>query len=244
MIALKRKPKPFDVIAVGDIHATYEPYRQFLDWVEGTQAIVVVLGDMIDRGKEDLIVLECTRIRLENPERYGLGGFYALRGNHEQMFLNAAFDGIAPFRTTTLEWLKNGGNFEDMFEMVDLHAEWLWKLPIYMTIDDTLFIHAGVFPGQDPAKTVGNGKVEDLLWVREPFLRFGPQFEKWNPNLKRVVHGHTPTCFETHNKEKELGFAPVVTEDRVNIDTGACFGDEGHLTAYNVTQNTFHHFYN
>lgn len=235
---------PGDVIAVGDIHATWEPYRQFLDWVEGTQAVVVLLGDVIDRGKEDLIVLEKTRERLEDPEKFGLDGFYALRGNHEMMFLDASFDGIAPFRTTTLEWLKNGGNLEDKFEMVDNHAEWLWQLPVYMVIGDTLFIHAGIFPGENPARALEETKVDDLLWLREPFLRFGPQFEKWNPGLKKVVHGHTPTIFEEYNRENDLGFAPVVTKDRVNIDTGACFRDErGFLTAYNVTQNTFKFFY-
>lgn len=244
MIEICHKVEPGDVIAVGDIHATWEPYRQFLDWVEGTQAVVVLLGDLIDRGKEDLVVLEETRQRLEEPEKFGLEAFYAIKGNHEEMFLNAAFDGIAPFRTTTLEWLNNGGNFEDKFEMIDNHAYWLRQLPVYLIIGDTLFIHGGIFPGKDPALALEENRADDLLWMREPFLRFGPQFERWNPKLKRVVHGHTPTVFEEYNRENDLGFAPVVMEDRVNIDTGACFkGEEGFLTAYNVTQNTFKFFH-
>jgi hypothetical protein len=160
------------------------------------------------------------------------------------MFLNAAFDGIAPFRTTTLEWLRNGGNFEDKFEMIDNHAAWLTQLPVYIIIGETLFIHGGIFPGKDPAVEVKNLRTDSLLWMRGSFLKFGPEFEKWNPNLKKVIHGHTPTIFEEYNEKNNLGFAPVVTKDRVNIDTGACFKGEtpGFLTAYNVTQNTFKFF--
>lgn len=237
-----------DVIAVGDIHATWEPYRQFLDWVEGTQAVVVLLGDLIDRGKEDLRVLGPTHDRLQAPENFGLQGFHALMGNHEWMFLEAARDEFGPFRTTTVEWLNNGGNHLACWEMAERHGDWLAQLPFYLTIGETLFIHAGLFPGNDPQKhrPRRDGRLSTaLLWIRGPFLPLGPQFEKWNPRLKRVVHGHTPTIFEEHNRKNNLGFAPVVTKDRVNIDTGACFKSdpEGFLTAYNVTQNTFKFFH-
>lgn len=234
-----------DVIAVGDIHATWEPYRQFLNWVEGTQAVVVLLGDMIDRSKGDLAVLEATQRRLDNPEEFGLLGFHALKGNHEKLFLEARQEGFRPC-TATIEWLRNGGNKKHCFEMGREHGEWLANLPTFMTIGDTLFIHSGVFPGHDPQITIEENKGDELLWIREPFLTLGPQFEKWSPGLKKVVHGHTPTIFEEHNKENGLGFAPVVTKDRVNIDTGACFTGvepKGFLTAYNVTQNTFKFFH-
>lgn len=235
-----------DVIAVGDIHATWEPYRQFLDWVEGTQAVVVLLGDLIDRGKDDIKVLDATRDRLQAPEDFGLWGFHALAGNHELLFRNAAREDFGPYRTATVEWFRNGGNHKACWEMAERHLDWITQLPTYLTIGDTLFIHAGLFPGNDPKETLKEGHPEDLLWIREPFLRFGPQFEKWNPKLKRVVHGHTPTIFEEYNRENDLGFAPVVTKDRINIDTGACFtkmDPKGFLTAYNVTQNTFKFFH-
>lgn len=243
MIEICERIDPGDVIAVGDIHATWGPYRQFLDWAEGSQAVVVLLGDLIDRGGEDLVVLEATRQRLEDPEKFGLGNFHVLKGNHEEMFLTAAFDGIAPFRTSTLVWLENGGNFRDKFEMIDNHSGWLWRLPVYMTIGDTLFIHGGIFPGKDPAVTVEERGSDPLLWMREPFLRFGPEFEKWNPRLKKVVHGHTPTIFEEGCYDLE--FTPVIKNDRTNIDTGAWYQGQpkGFLTAYNVTQNTFKFFH-
>lgn len=54
---------------------------------------------------------------------------------------------------------------------------------------------------------------DDMLWIREPFL----SSRLWHGAL--VVHGHTPTATR----------APDVQANRVNIDTGACFG--GPLTA-------------
>lgn len=225
---LCEKIEPGDVIAVGDIHATWGPYRQFLDWVEGTGAVVIILGDMIDRGMEDIPVLEATRDRLVDPEVYGLQGFQAVMGNHERMFIQVVRQGPGPFRTATVDWLANGGNLKD-FEAMEPHAEWIRDLPIFIRINDTLMLHAGLFPGFDPGETLKQGRAEDLLWMRNPFLKYGPEFDKWNTTLKRVVHGHTPVD------------VPDVRSDRVNIDTGACY-DDGFLTAYNLTQNTFKFF--
>jgi serine/threonine protein phosphatase 1 len=68
------------------------------------------------------------------------------------------------------------------------------------------------------------------LWMREPFLSRGPEFEKWNPELKQIVFGHTPN---------DLG-QPYRIPDGICIDTGAFYTDT--LTAYNVTQETFYQF--
>lgn len=70
-----------------------------------------------------------------------------------------------------------------------------------------MFVHAGVRPGTPlDAQTV-----EDLLWIREPFLSSTETREMF------IVHGHTPVKF------------PDVRANRLNLDTGACFG--GRLTA-------------
>lgn len=239
---------PGDLIALGDVHGQAEHFFRFLSWVDNTRARVVLLGDLIDRSSSlrgDLLVLDETKHRLDDPEKFGLESFHALMGNHEWMFLGAAREDFGPYRTATTEWLGNGGNHLACWEMAERHGNWLAELPFYLTIGENLFIHAGLFPGHDPQKILHDGHPEDLLWIREPFLRLGPQLEKWNPRIKKVVHGHTPTIFEEYNKQNDLGFAPVVTKDRVNIDTGACFtknDPQGFLTAYNVTQNTFKFF--
>jgi hypothetical protein len=129
-------------------------------------------------------------------------------------------------------WLQNGGNFEQYAELGE-HLEWFGELPVYMTINDTLFIHAGIYPGKDPLETINAGKTDNLLWMREPFLSMGPKFEDWNPELKQVVFGHTPKFGAGEGK-------PYTIPQGICIDTGAFW--TGILTAYNVTQDVFHEF--
>jgi serine/threonine protein phosphatase 1 len=142
------------------------------------------------------------------------------------MFINAM---EGPFQDAML-WIQNGGNTEAMHTMAAEHLEWLKTTPHYVTVGDTLFVHGGVFPGQDPAVTLANGKGDTLLWMRDPFLSYGGDLHLWSDTLKRVVHGHTPQ-----------DVLPVMVHDRVGIDTGAVY--TGVLTAYNATQDTFHQFF-
>ena len=219
---------PGDVIAVGDIHARYDLLEMFLEYVQGSLACVILLGDIIDRGGDDVKVLNVVSSLLREPEIVGLSNFFCLMGNHEGMFVDAMVgDGMQ----WTL-WLQNGGNFEDYSEMQD-HLDWLSELPVYITVGDTMFTHAGIVPGRDPYELVDKGKVDTLLWMREPFLSRGPEFEKWNPELKQIIFGHTPKVGDGEG-------LPYAIPDGICIDSGSFF--TGTLTAYNVTQQTFYQF--
>jgi serine/threonine protein phosphatase 1 len=79
-------------------------------------------------------------------------------------------------------------------------------LPLQLRDEHRLFVHAGVRPGV-PLQAQSR---DDMLWIREPFL----SSRLWHGAL--VVHGHSTR-------------APDVQANRVNLDTGACFG--GPLTA-------------
>lgn len=213
-----------DIIAVGDVHARYDLLSKFLDHVRGSEAIVVFLGDIIDRGGQDLEVLNKMRQLLVDPETEGLTNVFCLMGNHEAMFVDA----ITGSGSEYLLWLQNGANFEQYGEMQD-HLDWVADLPVFMTIGETMFIHAGFWPGKNPVDTINAGKTDSILWMRDPFLTQGPQFEKWNPDLKQVVFGHTPE-----------GPMPYRIPDGICIDSGAYFTNV--LTSYNVTRNTFHQY--
>jgi serine/threonine protein phosphatase 1 len=212
--------KPGDVIAVGDIHGRFDLYELFLDHVRYSGATVILLGDLIDRGPEDMAVLNRTRDLLFDPESWGLQSFYALRGNHEKMFMDAVEGyGIGL-------WYDNGGNIGEIDNLA-YHKDWIGQLPIYMTVGETMFVHAGIYPGHNPAKAIADGKTDNLVWMREPFLTCGPRFYAWSDNLKQIVFGHTPR--EAH--------MPYRIPHGVCIDTGAYF--TGVLTSYNVTRDTF-----
>ena len=218
--------QPGDVIAVGDVHACYDLLSKFLEFVQGSQACVILLGDIIDRGGDDVKVLNVVSSLLKEPEAIGLSNFFCLMGNHEAMFIDAV-TGPGP---DWVLWLQNGGNFDDYGEMQE-HLDWLEDLPIFMTVGDTMFMHAGFFPGKDPTETINSGGTESLLWMRHPFLTYGPEFEKWNPSLKKVVFGHSP---------RNDGAPYEIPGGGICIDSGAFFSDK--LTAYNVTQDTLYQF--
>jgi serine/threonine protein phosphatase 1 len=213
---------PGDVIAVGDVHARYDLLDVFLGKLRGSEATVILLGDMIDRGGQDIQVLKRVKKLLDDPESEGLSNFFALMGNHEAMFVDAITGSGAEY----LLWLQNGANFEQYGEMQE-HLEWIADLPVFMTIGETMFIHAGFWPGKDPVDTINAGKTDSILWMRDPFLTQGPMFEKWNPDLKQVVFGHTPQ-----------GPDPYRIPNGICIDTGAFFTNV--LTGYNVTQDAFY----
>ena len=221
---------PGDVIAVGDIHGRSDLLEVFLDYVKDTQTTVILLGDLIDRGPDDAGVLDRVKMLLDDPEYWGLAGFHCLMGNHERMMLDAA-EGRSG---EVMQWLKNGGNACDQLERIMAHERWVAELPLYMVVGDTLFTHAGIEPGEDPATwTKTRFLREQLLWMRRPFLDEGPMFSLWNPRLRRCVHGHTP-----YLDDERLGTVNVSdTGDRVGIDTAAVYS--GILTSYNSSRDTF-----
>jgi serine/threonine protein phosphatase 1 len=202
----------------------------FLDYVKDTQTTVILLGDLCDRGPDDAGVLDRVKQLLDDPESWGLQAFYCLRGNHEQMLLDANEGRL----NDIMLWMQNGGNACNQLERIMPHAEWIAELPLYMIVGDTLFVHAGIRPGKDPASYTQTRTLrEQLLWMREPFLSKGPLLSLWAPHLRRVVHGHTP-----YLDDARIGTVNVSdTGDRIDIDTAAVYS--GVLTSYNATKQTF-----
>ena len=223
---------PGDVIAVGDIHGRFDLLEKFLATVKDSGATVIFLGDLIDRAIEpgdDLRVLKTVSTLTQDPDSWGLQSVYALRGNHEQMFLNAVK--VGGWRASNLSlWLQNGGDYDSLSSMRE-YVSWLLELPLYMTVGDTMFVHAGVFPGENPARTITEGRTEELIWMRQPFLSEGPEFETWTDKLNIIVFGHSP--LKAPN--------PYGIPQGICIDSGAYF--TGILTSYNATQKTLRQYH-
>ena len=215
---------PNSCIALGDIHGMYDLYSQFLEWVRDSGARVILCGDLIDRGPNDIEVLNRTQDLLNDPESWGLASFTAVQGNHERMFLNAV-EGYG-----YSDWVRNGGDYENI-DKLSVHAEWLRQLPYYVTVGDTLVSHAGVIPSRDPDESMHSlTRREDFVWNRGSFLTVGPCFEEWSGTLKKAVFGHTP--------KSEL---PYRVPNGICVDSAAYH--TGVLTAYNITNDTFWAFH-
>jgi serine/threonine protein phosphatase 1 len=82
------------------------------------------------------------------------------------------------------------------------HLDFLESLKLWHETDDLLFVHAGLRPWI----ALREQDIEDLLWIREPFL------DNDHDHGKLVVHGHT--ALE----------APWHFGNRVDLDGGAGYG--------------------
>jgi serine/threonine protein phosphatase 1 len=208
--------------AIGDVHGMNDLLARLLAAIEadashrGLPATVVFLGDVVNRGAQTRQVLD--RL-VAGPTRVD-DRWIVLRGNHEQMMLDAL---LADSQTTFRRWLKTGGaqtlasygstrkkvSPDSARQLIDPeHVKFLADLPLMHVVGDYLFVHAGVEPGVPLERQ----DASTLMTIRGRFLRkpHGLPFT--------VVHGHTPTDGQ-----------PRLGPGRIGIDTGAYF--TGILTA-------------
>jgi serine/threonine protein phosphatase 1 len=189
------------VVAIGDVHGCASLLREVVWPHLGSGAELIFLGDLIDRSPEpdgDRQVIEQVRELQDNPEVYGLAGVTVLRGNHEQMLLDALAEEKPGDATELWEW--NGGD-PAFLEMARAHQDWIASLPHTAIRGRFLFVHAGVRPDVPLDEQVP----DDLIWIRQPFLR------RHHGLPYTVVHGHT---FKSDYRVTRL-------PHRIGIDTGA-----------------------
>jgi serine/threonine protein phosphatase 1 len=192
--------------AIGDVHGSYTKLANLLRHCQqhggGNDTRYVLLGDYVDRGKRSREVVKLLiEMQSAAPER-----FVCLKGNHEDMLVNAA-NGI-----DELAWLDNGAqttlesyHVNQASELPPPHLAWFENLPLSFSDDKRFFVHAGIMPGVP----LSQQRKEDLLWVREPFLSDQTDHGRY------VVHGHTPTGTGT----------PELFHNRLNLDTLAWGGN-------------------
>ena len=205
------------LFAVGDIHGCNKELELLLEHLPLKDGdTILFLGDYIDRGPDSKGVVSTI---LNLSKKYNV---ITLMGNHEQMFLDFFYD------KNTLEaggFLFNGGTTtlasycSDLgnFEFPKNHIDFFNNLKLFHETDDYFFVHAGLpdLPLED-IKQMPLVYLEQLLWVREEFLKSN---YRWN---KTIIHGHTP-ILETH-----LG------NQKINLDTGCVY--DGKLTALELPE--------
>lgn len=205
------------VYAVGDVHGRLDLLQQLeaviaADRAEKQQpALLVFLGDLIDRGPYSAQILDHVLSRPpEAIERV------CLLGNHEALMLGF----LADPRPDSM-WLSQGGHETllsygvpaDMLErptrhalaqalrayIPDEHIEFLRKMPVLLQTPTHIYVHAGI----DSALSIADQSTDTLLWYRDDFA------ETYQELGHRVVHGHSYTS------------QPLVRDHRIAVDTGA-----------------------
>ncbi|HYC95260.1 MAG TPA: metallophosphoesterase [Sphingomicrobium sp.] len=214
-----RAPKGYRAYAVGDVHGRLDLLDNLLAQIEQDVArrparrnLLVMLGDLIDRGPDSCGVVERMRTYRHDSIKP-----YFLAGNHEEVLLRI----LAGERGVLANWLQFGGaeclmsygcdpaELDIKNERAALatvsrvippeHARFLAGFADTLSFGDYLFVHAGIRPGVDLSLQTQ----VDLRWIRSPFL------ETDSDHGVVVVHGHS--------------INPKVEErpNRIGIDTGA-----------------------
>ena len=230
---LMRSLSEFSAIyAIGDVHGCYSELLRLEQRIVADAALdpgsklLVMLGDYIDRGPNSRAVLE----HLCRPPPPGFERV-ALCGNHDDSFwrfLQAPTDNrswldfggketLYSYGIDASQILRQGGGVEGLAQaandkMPGAHRDLLETMPIALSVDSLIFVHAGIRPGIPLENQVDS----DLMWIREPFLSEGSAL------ASVVIHGHSPSTDATFSK------------GRIGIDTGAYA--TGKLTALKIAE--------
>ncbi|HMP07684.1 MAG TPA: metallophosphoesterase [Lacipirellulaceae bacterium] len=190
-------------IALGDVHGCGDALATLIEGLQITpQDVVIVLGDVVDRGPQSR---EALQMLLELGERTQL---VCILGNHEQMMLEAV-EGRIPVQ----EWLMHGGaatldSYGKGFGVDGIAPEHLDFVRTWGDVYETpghFFVH-GNYVASRPLATQ---PWTDLRW----------QSLKWHtPGVH--VSGKTAVLGHTSNKQGLI----VNLGHIVCIDTFACGG--------------------
>jgi len=213
------------VYAVGDIHGRLDLFEALIGAIEADDArcrpaltMVVLLGDLIDRGPDSAGVIAAARAWGQRRD------VRILLGNHEEMLLRAleSDEVMRHFlrwggRETVLSYLAEPGEYHRVdvggvrsliqAAIPEVDLDFIRSFEDSITVGDYMFVHAGVHPDIP----LNEQKPSDLRWIREPFLSHSDSFGAV------VVHGHT------------IADKPQLKHNRIGLDTGAY--RSGRLTA-------------
>jgi serine/threonine protein phosphatase 1 len=200
------------VFVLTDIHGKNDLFRKALKQIGLKKADkLILLGDLIDRGKNSKGVLDTIFLLLES-------GFdiTCLIGNHEQMFLDS-FEDINKLNL----WLMNGGDktlssflTSSIEKIPPKYIKLLKSFKYYHEHEQYILVHAAL-----------NMKIENpysdlktLVWERDPF----EYLDKNWLGKRTVVHGHNPTI-KSSIEESINNNSPIIS-----IDNGVYMVKEGY----------------
>ncbi len=195
---------------IGDLHGCADELEVLLDALQPSQVdTLVFLGDYIDRGPNSAGVVE----RLLRLREEGVRCVF-LKGNHEDMFLDFlglgghygdAFLFNGGYATLDSYGVQRSAGTELAQQLPAAHRQFFLGLQLTYTTGNFLCVHAGI----NPLLPLEEQREEELLWIREEFLRCPHR-------LGRIVlFGHTP--------QREVF---VDLPYKIGLDTGLVYGNK------------------
>ena len=138
------------IVAISDVHGQFEKYTDILkangvidsdlNWKFG-KGHLVYLGDAFDRG-DKVTELLWHLFALEKQAEKAGGMVHVLLGNHENMVLSGDQRYISEKYRKVEELAKT--NYSDLYSTNSVLGKWLRSKPVIITINDILFVHAGI----------------------------------------------------------------------------------------------------
>ncbi|MBN1830521.1 MAG: serine/threonine protein phosphatase [Deltaproteobacteria bacterium] len=206
------------IFIVGDVHGCLDMLRRLMDKIDWrpNQDNLIFLGDYIDRGKESKGVIDYILDLKKESSRV-----QCIMGNHENILLDFLNTGeprllIINGGIPTLESYQAANDNEDDPLIPPEHVAFFKDLIPYIELEDYYVVHAGFRPGVP----IEDQSLEDLIWIREPFIFSNHDFGK------TVIFGHTPIA------------EPLMMDNKIGLDTGAVYGNR--LTCLELPRMKFH----
>lgn len=219
---------------IGDLHGYYNHLEKLLSHInfDGTKDRLFSVGDIIDRGPE---CLECLTL-LDEP------WFHMVRGNHEQLMIEAlSYPEEIGRKGLETYWMRCGGYWwqeysdEEKSAIAEAYLEKLSDLPYIITVgdgEDRFNIVHSEFPmtilsdeDVDAITELDDSTKDMMIWSRTLFDGYGLR-RHYNPTLSPTFCGHTIV--------ERISYRAA----HINIDTGLFY--EGKLTMMDV--NTLEYY--
>lgn len=209
-----------NVWVVGDLHGCYTNLMNRLEEIgfEADKDLLISVGDLVDRGAESV---ECLDL-INQP------WFRAVRGNHEQMMIDAMLNG-----GSFGHWMSNGGGW---LHQLDYEQELRLKsmlpkveeLPLIIELEKNgkMFVICHADYPHDEYEFGKQLDAEQVIWNRNrvnssiDLVNTVPVTDLFIPGADLFIFGHTPAR------------QPMRFSNQLYIDTGAVF--TGNLTLINI----------
>jgi serine/threonine protein phosphatase 1 len=214
--------------AISDIHGCNETFKALLQQLRlQEEDQLFVIGDLIDRGPDSKGVFD-TVFQLQAD---GID-VVCLRGNHEQMLLDALYDFSAArdYGLYGRETLQSFG-VSHVGQIPDKYLEFMQSMPLVWESDEYILVHGGLLftPPEDPLTP----RFEQL-WKRDWYANIDYQWL----GQRFILHGHTPIG----RQEIMKLYLSMDTIRVLNLDAGCVFSDRflglGSLCAFSMDEKT------
>jgi hypothetical protein len=227
------------VLAISDVHGMRPALDTLLKgagivdsggrWAAGN-ALLVVVGDSIDKGPQSLEVLD-EWIALSAQAAAAGGRVVHTLGNHEAEFLAAPNDSRKAAELYA-ELRAKGVPVTDLTDPSKPYGKFLSEMPLAARVGRWLFCHAGLYPGPswadfssaaagalssrsygDPLLSADNSILEAKDWWKDPAARTDLETRLEGDGMYGLVQGHQPKAYGFPNRTGSLDGGRLVKID-------------------------------